>query len=122
HVAFPYLLQEESDKHRKTVGIEIGRNRKNENYNTLGSSADIGKSYEVPHSFHNKDIVVEEFVNHEGNNQNFDCSTGPEQMMDKDIYNEHHSHMIRKNTSGTRAVESCRNNSDKDNIVDKLRP
>ncbi|GJR33675.1 hypothetical protein Tco_1209359 [Tanacetum coccineum] len=75
------------------------------------------------------DIVVEEFVNHVGNNQNFDCSTGPEQMMDKDIHNEHHSHMIRKNTSGTRAVEGnrnnleyCRNNSDKDNIVDKLRP
>ncbi|GJU02365.1 hypothetical protein Tco_1112703, partial [Tanacetum coccineum] len=97
--------------------------------NTLGSSADIGKSHEVPHSFHNKYIVVEEFVNHVGNNQNFDCSTGPEQMMDKDIHNERHSHMIRKSTSGTRAVEGnrnnleyCHNNSDKDNIVDKLRP
>ncbi|GKF89522.1 hypothetical protein Tco_0263485, partial [Tanacetum coccineum] len=75
------------------------------------------------------EIVVEEFVNHVENNQNFDCSTGPEQMMDKDIHNEHHSQMIRKSTSGTRAVEGnrnnleyCRNNSDKDNIVDKLRP
>ncbi|GJS71770.1 hypothetical protein Tco_0704611 [Tanacetum coccineum] len=74
-------------------------------------------------------IVVEEFVNHVGNNQNFDCSTGPEQMMDKDIHNEQHSHMTSKSTSGTRAVEGnrnnleyCRNNSDKDNIVDKLRP
>ncbi|GKE66344.1 hypothetical protein Tco_1520505 [Tanacetum coccineum] len=69
----------ESDKYRKTAGVEIGRNRKNENCNTLGSSADIDKSHEVPHSFHNKDIVVEEFVNHVGNNQNFDCSTVPAQ-------------------------------------------
>ncbi|GJR53231.1 hypothetical protein Tco_1403752 [Tanacetum coccineum] len=46
HVAFPYLLLEESDKHRKTAGVEIGRNRKNENYNTLGLSADIGTTIE----------------------------------------------------------------------------
>ncbi|GJU98607.1 hypothetical protein Tco_1327878 [Tanacetum coccineum] len=64
---------EEYDKHRKTVEVDIGRNRKNKN--TLGSSADIGKSHEILHSSHNKDIVVEEFVNHVRNNQNFDYST-----------------------------------------------
>ncbi|GKG18825.1 hypothetical protein Tco_0375924, partial [Tanacetum coccineum] len=74
-----YLLLEESDKHRETVGVDIGQNRKNENKNNLGSSADIGKSHENLHSSHNKNIVVEGFVNHVGNNQNFEYSTVPAQ-------------------------------------------
>ncbi|GKF75493.1 hypothetical protein Tco_0224937, partial [Tanacetum coccineum] len=61
---FPYLLPEESDTHQKTVGVEIGRNRKNENKNTLGSSVDIDNQSVDPRNKHKQDIVVEEFVNH----------------------------------------------------------
>ncbi|GJV37373.1 hypothetical protein Tco_1409850 [Tanacetum coccineum] len=56
------FIMRELIKHRKTVGVEIGRNRKNESKNTLGSSADIGKSHEDLHSFHNKNIVVERII------------------------------------------------------------
>ncbi|GKA10077.1 hypothetical protein Tco_0689510 [Tanacetum coccineum] len=80
-ISHTWLLEVNSDsiKHRTTcVRLNIGQNGKNENKNTLVHGWTL-VSLMRTHSSHNKDIVVEEFVNHVGNNQNFDYRTVPAQ-------------------------------------------
>nr|GEV28817.1 hypothetical protein [Tanacetum cinerariifolium] len=71
----------------------------------LGSIDHIDKSHEDPHSGHNKDIVVEDSMNHMDKNYSFHCSPVPthnEAGTEADNHNQIENHFHMNHTSNSR--------------------
>nr|GEW46161.1 hypothetical protein [Tanacetum cinerariifolium] len=80
---------------KDTVGFEFGQNRKNQYFGPL---VDTGKFHEIPHSYHNK----ENLVNHADTNYHYnsDCNSIPvHRQMGTVVDNHNHHHAQLEDTN-----------------------
>nr|GFA90440.1 hypothetical protein [Tanacetum cinerariifolium] len=82
------LFLETEDEHQDTMGFEFGQNRKNQYF---GPSFDTGKFHGIPHSYHNK----ENLVNHVDNNYHHssDCNSVPVHRHTGTVVDNHNHHV-----------------------------